>query len=224
MRYIIEGNYPVLRCTLDKGEMITASAGAMSWITDGFELKTNTGGGVMKGLARAFTGEGMFLNHYTAVKDNQEIAFASSLPGSIIAKELNGETLIGQKTAYLASTRGVKIDIVFTKKFTSGLFGGEGFILQRFSGNGMLFLEADGSLVEYELKDRESMLVDQGHLFLFESSVKYEITTMKGMKNILFGGEGLFLVKLTGPGKIILQSMPVSNLAKQIIPYVPSKG
>lgn len=113
---------------------------------------------------------------------------------------------------------------MFTKKFTSGLFGGEGFILQRFSGNGMLFLEADGSLVEYELKDRESMLVDQGHLFLFESSVKYEITTMKGMKNILFGGEGLFLVKLTGPGKIILQSMPVSNLAKQIIPYVPSKG
>lgn len=223
MKYIIEGDYPVLRCMLNRGDVITASAGAMSWMTEGFDLNTKTGG-VMKGLARAFAGEGMFQNHYTAIKDNQEIAFASSLPGSIIAKELSGETLIAQKTAYLASTNGVNIDTVFTKKFASGIFGGEGFILQRFSGYGTLFLEADGSLIEYELKDRESMLVDQGHLFLFDSSVKYEIATVKGMKNIFFGGEGLFLVKLTGPGKIILQSMPISNLAKQIIPFVPSKG
>ena len=135
---------------------------------------------------------------------------------------MEGQTLIGQKTAYLASEKGVEFETVFTKKFSTGLLGGEGFILQKFSGYGELFLEADGSLFEYELGPGETMLVDQGNVFLFEESVSYDIETIKGIKNVFFGGEGLFLVKLTGPGKIMLQSMPISNLAAKIIPFIPS--
>jgi uncharacterized protein (AIM24 family) len=131
------------------------------------------------------------------------------------------KTLITQKNAFLASETTVKMETVFTKKFIAGLLGGEGFILQKYFGRGLLFLEADGSLVEYNLSAGQTMLVDQGHVFLFDESVSYEIETIKGIKNVMFGGEGLFLVKLTGPGKVILQTMPVANLAGKIIPYVP---
>jgi uncharacterized protein (TIGR00266 family) len=223
MKYSIEGDYPILRCVLNRGETIKTSAGAMSWMTDGFDIETASGG-IMKGIARMFSGESMFFNLYTAKTDNQEIVFASSLPGTIRHIKMEGQTLIGQKSAYLASETSVEFQTVFTKKFSSGLLGGEGFILQRFSGYGDLFLEADGSLTEYNLNSGEVMLVDQGHVFLFEESVKYEIETIKGMKNVLFGGEGLFLVRLIGPGKVILQSMPISNLAARIVPFVPSKG
>jgi len=222
MKFSIEGEYPVLRCMLNKGEEIVTSAGNLSWMSEGFNGETSTQGGLMKGLARAFTGEGMFRNVYRANKDNLEIAFASSLPGKIMSFEMDGQTIITQKNAFLASETTVKMETVFTKKFSSGLLGGEGFILQKFHGKGLLFLEADGSLVEYNLNAGETMLVDQGHVFLFEESVSYEIETIKGIKNIMFGGEGLFLVKLTGPGKVILQTMPVANLAGKIIPYVPS--
>jgi uncharacterized protein (TIGR00266 family) len=222
MRFSIEGEYPVLRCILSRGEEIVTSAGNMSWMDEGFDIETTTGGGLMKGLARAFTGEGIFRNVYKASKDNLEIAFASSLPGKIMSFEINGETFITQKSAFLASEASVKMDTVFTKKFSSGLLGGEGFILQKFSGKGLLFLEADGSTVEYNLDAGQSMLIDQGHVFMFEESVRYDIETVKGIKNVMFGGEGLFLVKLTGPGKVILQTMPVANLASKIIPYVPS--
>lgn len=223
MKFIIEGKYPVLRCFLDKGESMVTSAGNMSWMTDGFKFET-AAGGFMKGISRAFSGEGMFQNTYTATKDDQEIGFASSMPGEIIHIEMKGQVFIAQKTAYLASEKGVEFDTIFTKKFSAGLLGGEGFILQRFSGHGDLFLEADGSLVEYNLAPGEVKLVDQGHVFLFDESIKYEIETVKGMKNVLFGGEGLFLVKLTGPGKVILQTLPISNLAQRIVPFVPSKG
>lgn len=223
MKFTIEGDYPILRCTLDAGETIKTSAGAMSWMTENIDVEVTTGG-VMKGIARMFAGESLFLSYYTANKNSQEITFASSLPGTILNIKMKGQTIIAQKTAYLASEKSVELETVFTKKFSSGLLGGEGFILQKLSGHGELFLEADGSLTEYNLGVGEVLLVDQGHVFFFEESVSYEIKTIKGMKNVLFGGEGLFLVKLTGPGKAVLQSMPIANLAARVVPFVPSKG
>lgn len=224
MRFSIEGEYPVLRCYLNKGETIKTSAGAMSWMDgEGFDTEVTTGG-IMKGLGRMLAGESLFFSYYTARLDNQEIVFASSLPGKIVNIKMGGKTFIGQKSAFLASGKTVEMETVFTKRFSSGLLGGEGFILQKFSGFGELFLEADGALFDYELRSGESLLVDQGHVFLFEESVRYEIETVKGMKNVLFGGEGLFLVRLIGPGKVTLQSMPIANLAGKIVPYVPSKG
>lgn len=224
MEFLIEGDYPVLRCKLNSGETIQTTAGAMSWMTEDIDVELTTGGGMMKGIGRMFAGESLFLSHYTATRNNQEIAFASSLPGTILQIKMEGKSIIAQKTAYLASEKTVELKSIFTRKFASGLLGGEGFILQKLSGHGELFLEADGSLTEYNLDPGEVLLVDQGHVFLFEESVSYEIKTIKGMKNVLFGGEGLFLVKLTGPGKVVLQSMPLSNLAAKIIPFVPSKS
>lgn len=224
MKFEIQGEYPVLRCRLDRGESIVASSGNMSWMTDRLELETSTRGGFLKGLGRSLSGESMFQNTYTASSDNQEIAFASSLPGQIIHVKMTGQNIIVQKNAFLASTDQVNFEVCFTKRFTSGLLGGEGFILQKFSGMGDLFLEADGSLIEYNLASGESMLVDQGHVFMFDESVSYTIETIKGLKKVVFGGEGLFLVKLTGPGNVKLQTMPISSLAAKIIPFVPSKG
>lgn len=223
MKFIIEGDYPILRCKLDQGETIKTTAGAMSWMTENIDVEVTTGG-IMKGISRMFAGESMFFSYYTANRNDQEITFAASLPGTIINIKMEGQTLIAQKTAYLASDKSVDLETIFTKKFTAGLLGGEGFILQKLSGFGELFLEADGSLTEYNLVAGQSLLVDQGHVFMFDESVSYDIKTVKGMKNVLFGGEGLFLVKLTGPGKVVLQSMPISNLASKIIPFVPSKG
>lgn len=223
MKFIIEGDYPILRCKLDQGETIKTTAGAMSWMTENIDVEVTTGG-IMKGISRMFAGESMFFSYYTANRNDQEITFAASLPGTIINIKMEGQTLIAQKTAYLASDKSVDLETIFTKKFTAGLLGGEGFILQKLSGFGELFLEADGSLTEYNLVAGQSLLVDQGHVFMFDESVSYDIKTVKGMKNVLFGGEGLFLVKLTGPGKVILQSMPISNLASKIVPFVPSKG
>lgn len=222
MKFEIVGNYPVLKCTLNRGETIVTSSGNMSWMTQGFELDTSARGGLFKGFARAVSGEGMFQNRYKAVSDNQEIAFASSLPGEIIPIQMNGQTIIAQKNAYLASTEEVDFEIALTKRFSAGLIGGEGFVLQKFSGKGDLFLEADGTIIEYDLTYGESLLVDSGHVFMFDESVDYSIETVKGFKNILFGGEGAFLVKLTGPGKVHLQSMPISTLASKIIPFVPT--
>lgn len=224
MEFSIEGDYPVLRCKLNSGETIKTTAGAMSWMTEDIDVELSTGGGVMKGIGRMFSGESLFLSYYRATRNNQEITFASSLPGTIMNIKMDGNSIIAQKTAYLASEKTVELESIFTKRFSSGLLGGEGFILQRISGYGELFLEADGSLTEYLLEAGESLLVDQGHVFLFEESVSYEIKTIKGMKNIFFGGEGLFLVRLTGPGKVVLQSMPISNLASKIIPFIPTSN
>lgn len=224
MIFNIEGEYPVLRVQLNRGESIVSSSGNMSWMTTGISSDTSTRGGLLKGLTRALTGESMFQNKYEAVKDGQEIAFASSLPGTIMHVPMNGNTLIAQKSAFLASTDGVNFEAVLTKKLSAGLLGGEGFILQKFSGEGDLFLEADGSLITYDLAPGEELLVDQGHVFMFESSVQYSIETVKGLKNVVFGGEGLFMVKLTGPGRVLLQTMPIRNLAARIIPFVPQKS
>jgi uncharacterized protein (TIGR00266 family) len=226
MYFEIKGdNLPVLLLNLNRGESVYTDNGAMAWRTAGIEMDTGTRGGLLKGIGRAFSGENIFLNTFTSNQDNQELAIASAMPGSIKDFTLNGtESIICQKKAFLAADTTVELDIAFTKRFSAGLLGGEGFILQRLSGSGKAFLEIDGSLIERTLAPGEELIVDQGHIAFFDESVKYEIITIKGMKNIFLGGEGLFMVKLVGPGHVGLQSMPIVNLAKQIIPYVPQKS
>lgn len=216
------GSFPVVVCKLQKGETLKNESGAMAFMTSDIKMKTNTDGGLLKGIGRALSGDSIFLTFFTANSDNQKIGFSSSCPGKIIPIKLDGSnSIIGQKNAFLASEDSVNIDMHFRKKLGAGLLGGEGFILQKFTGNGMLFLEIDGEVIEHDLKDGEKLFVDQGHLAAMEESVKFDIERVKGAKNILFGGEGLFLATLTGPGKVWIQTMPISKLAEAIIPFLP---
>ncbi|MBE6486683.1 MAG: TIGR00266 family protein [Methanosphaera stadtmanae] len=226
MEYEIKGGaFPIVICKLQKGETMKDESGSMAFMTPEVKMETNTGGGLLKGLGRALSGDSLFLNFYTAENDNQEIGFASSFPGKIIPIELNGSnSIIGQRSSFLASEKDVNIDMYFKKNLGTGLFGGEGFILQKFTGNGMLFLEIDGEVIEYDLQPGEKMVLDQGHLAAMEESVEFDIQRVKGVKNVLFGGEGLFLSTLTGPGKVWIQTMPISRLAGAIIPYIPTSG
>lgn len=225
MEYSIEGEYPVLRINLKNGEQVLTGSGNLSWMTMGVDYDAKLKGGIMGGIKRSFAQADAFLNTYTATEDNQEIAFASALPGEIIGVVLDqGDVLYAQKKAFLAGDVTIDIDAAFTRKLTTGLFGGEGLILQKITGHGNVFLASDGSLIEYELQDGESLKVDQGHLFMYDASVSYELTRIKGLKNIVFGGEGLLMAKLTGPGKVYLQTLPVSKLAGQLKPYFPSQS
>lgn len=225
MKHNIEGgSLPVLTLTLENGEKVFSDKGDMCWMTNQIEMETTSRGGLLKGLARTFSGDSMFLNTFTAKSGNQSISFASHLPGSIVPLHIdNNKSYICQKGAFLAAEDSVNLEVTFTKRFSSGLLGGEGFILQKLSGSGQAFLEIDGHLVEKELASGEELLVEQGYVGYFEESVRYELTRIKGVKNILLGGEGLFLVKLVGPGKVGLQSMPVKSIAKAIIPYIPTQ-
>ena len=223
MEYEIKGgSFPIVICKLEKGETMKNESGSMALMTSQIKMETNTGGGILKGLGRALAGDTIFLNFYTAESDNQEIGFASGYPGKIIPLKLNGNTIIAQKHSYLASEKDVDISIHFKKKIGRGLFGGEGFILQKFTGNGMVFLEIDGEVLEYDLEVGESILIDQGHLAAMESTVDFDIERVKGAKNMLIGGEGLFFGKLTGPGKVWIQTMPMSKLADALLPFIPT--
>ena len=198
--------------------------GAMSFMTSEMKMETNTGGGLLKGLGRALSGDSIFLNFFTAQADNQKIGFSARTPGKIFPIKLDGtNTIIGQKNAFLAAEEGVNLDIYFKNKLGTGIFGGEGFILQKFSGVGMAFIEIDGEVIERELAPGEQLLLDPGHLAAMDESVGFDIERVKGAKNILFG-EGLFFARLTGPGKIWIQTMPISKLAQSIIPYLPASG
>ena len=223
MNYNIIGNIiPAVEINLNKGESMYTQSGAMSWRTPGITMETNTKGGLMKGLGRVFSGDSLFMNTYVAQSDNQTIAFSSTVPGNILHLDLSQTPgLIAQKGAFLCAENSVELKVAFTKKFSAGLFGGEGFILQDISGKGNVFLEVDGTEVIKELQPGESILVDTGNVVAFEKSVQYEIETVKGIKNIFFGGEGLFLTKLTGPGKIILQTLNFNDFAGRIIALVP---
>jgi uncharacterized protein (TIGR00266 family) len=223
MKYEIKGTpFPVVTCYLERGEIMVSERGGMSWMTDKMKMETNTGGGFKKGLSRMFSGDSFFLNYYTAEGDNQFITFGSSFPGRILDLKLeNGRTIIAQKGALLAMEKSVEMDIHFKKKIGAGFFGGEGFILQKFSGDGYVFLEIDGEIVEYDLKAGERLVIDQGHMAAMEDTVSFDITTVKGAKNILFGGEGLFLGTLTGPGKVWIQTMPMSNLVNLVLSRIP---
>ena len=226
MRYEIIGKtVPAVEFTLNRGESIYSQRGGMTWQTDGINMKTNARGGVMKSLGRMFTGESVFMNTYTANVDGAKVAFATTVPGDIVSinvGENNGFTV--QKSSFLCAEPGVDMSIAFTKKFSAGLVGGEGFVLQKAKGNGMLFLEVDGDPVERILAPGEVLKVDTGNVVGFESTVSYEIETVKGLGNIFLGGEGLFLTKLVGPGRVIIQSQNFGDFAGKILGMMPKNN
>lgn len=226
MKYEIIGKtVPAVEITFEKGEAVYSQSGGMIWQTNGIEMKTNAKGGVMKSLGRMFAGESLFMNTYTATQDGAKIAFGTTAPGDLLPVNMNehpGGFFI-QKRAFLCAEPSVNVSIAFTKKFSAGLFGGEGFVIQKAEGNGQLFLEVDGDSVVKELAAGEVLKVDTGDVVGFENTVSYEIETVKGLGNIFFGGEGLFLTKLTGPGKVILQTQNFNDFAGRIISMVPQK-
>ena len=224
MNYRIEGgSLPVVIISLNPGESVNCESGSMSWMSAGIKMQTSTGGGIGKMFGRMMTGESAMINTYTAEQAG-EIAFASSFPGSIKVVELNGNSVLAQKGAFLASFGNIEQSIGVQKNIGGGFFGGEGFLMQRFSGTGLVFLELDGTAIEYDLQAGEKMVVDTGYTVMMDSTVSLDIETVKGVKNVLFGGEGLFNTTLTGPGHIILQSMPVSSTAMVLYKYMPHKS
>ena len=211
---IVGDMLPAVVCKLAKGESVITENGGMSWMDDAIQMKTTTNGGIMKGLGRAFAGESIFMNMYTADKDDVEIAFSSSFPGQILEFDLKeGESIIAQKRAFLCSETTVDIKMQFRKKLGAGFFGGEGFIMQKITGPGKVYLEIDGNVIKRELAEGEKIKVDNGYVAAMTQDVKLDIETVKGVKNVLFGGEGLFVTTLKGPGTVYLQTMPVSKLA-----------
>ena len=221
---IIGQTVPVVEMTLNAGESVYTQSGGMAYQTDGIEMSTNARGGVMKSLGRMFAGESIFMANYTSNKDGAKVAFASTVPGSVIPIDLSQYSggYILQKGAFLCAEQNVNTSIAFTKKISAGLFGGEGFILQNATGNGHVFLEVDGDAIEKELAAGEVLKVDTGNVVAFEPSVSYEIERIKGLGNIFLGGEGLFLTRLVGPGKVILQSQNIKDFAGRLIPYIPT--
>ena len=224
MRYEIKGEtLPVVICQLEGGEKMITEGGGMSWMSPNMLMETTTNGGIVKAFGRMFSGEKMFQNIYTAQGGSGMIAFASSFPGSIKAYEIApGQEMIFQKSAFLAGEAGVDLSVFFNKKFSSGLFGGEGFIMQKISGYGTVFAEFDGHVVEYELQPGQQIVVDTGHLAAMTATCHIEIKSVPGVKNMLFGGEGFFNTVISGPGRVWLQTMPISNVAGILRPYLPS--
>lgn len=227
MKYRIIGDtMPAVEVTFEQpGESMYTQSGAMAWMTDGIEMTTNARGGLMKGLGRMFSGESLFMATYRAQAPNVSIAFASTVAGRILGLDVgNTGGMICQKGSFLCAEEGVNLNIAFTKKFSSGLFGGEGFILQDLSGYGMAFLEIDGDMVEKVLAPGEVLKVDTGNVVAFERSVRYEIETVRGFKNIFLGGEGLFLTRLTGPGRVILQTQNIAEFAGRVARFIPTSS
>lgn len=222
MRYEIKGEpIPVVVCHLENGERMVTERGSMSWMSPNVKMETSTNGGLGKAFGRMFSGDSMFQNNYTALGGQGMIAFASSFPGSIRALEIApGKEMIVQKSAFLASEATVDLSIHFQKRFGAGLFGGEGFIMQRLSGYGIAFVEIDGYAVEYDLQPGQSLVIDTGYLAAMEPSVQMEIQKVPGVKNMLFGGEGIFNTVVTGPGKVILQTAPISSFAQSLRPFM----
>lgn len=215
----------MLTITLNKGESVFTESGGMAWMTGGLEMSTNTRGGLMKGLGRSLAGESLFMTTYTSAVDGAWIVFTPEAPGKIVELDLApGQVWIAQKDAFMVAQETVDLAIHFRKRLGAGFFGGEGFILQKLTGPGKAWLEVDGETVEYTLRDNQMLKIDPGHIAAFESTVTYDIETMKGLGNILFSGEGLFLATLRGPGRIILQTMPLSSLATKIARFIPKSG
>lgn len=210
---------------LKQGESLYSESGGMAWMRGDFEMDTNTRGGLGAGLGRMLAGESLFLTTYTCKSPDGLITFTPEFPGKVIPFQLEeGQNLICQKDAFMCAQQSVKLEMHFRKKLGTGLFGGEGFILQKITGPGTAFVEIPGEVRVIELKAEEKIKVDPGHIAMFEPAVQYDITGVKGLKNVLFSGEGLFLATLTGPGKVWLQSLPLSNLAKKLSRYMPAKS
>lgn len=224
MTYQIIGEpLPVVICNLTSGESMITERGSMSWMSPNMKMETTSNGGIGKALGRMFAGEAIFQNRYTAEGGQGMIAFASSFPGSIRALTITPDReMIVQKSAFLASDSGVQLSLHFQKKVGAGFFGGEGFIMQKLSGSGTAFLEIDGHAVEYDLAAGQPIIVDTGYLAAMDSTCSIDIQTVPGVKNMFFGGEGFFNTVITGPGKIILQTMPVNSVAATLRPFFPS--
>ena len=221
MQYELKGGaFPVVVCRLNSGESMITEKGSMVWMTPNMEMTTTGGGGIGKMFSKALTGESMFQNIYAARGEGM-ITVGSSFPGQILPLEVTpGKSFILQKSAFLASEAGVQLSMHVNQKLGAGFFGGEGFIMQKLTGNGIAFAEVDGELVEYTLAPGEQMVVDTGYVMGFELSVSMDIQQVKGLKNMVLGGEGLFNTVLTGPGKIWLQTMPISGVAAAIQPFL----
>ena len=226
MKYRILGEpMPVVVCDVDAGESMITERGSMVWMSPNMEMSTNAGGGLGKAFGRMFSGESLFQNRYTAQGGPGMIAFASSFPGSIRALEISPDRpVVVQKSGFLASERGVELSIFFQKRAGAGFFGGEGFIMQKLSGRGIAFLEVDGYAVEYDLAAGQSIVVDTGNLCMMDVTCSIDVQMVKGVKNMLFGGEGIFNTVITGPGKVVLQTMPVSGVAAALAPFFPSSN
>lgn len=224
MRYDIRGEVlQTVDVWLDEGEQVFCESGGMCWMSPNIEMSTGADGGLLKSLGRMFSGESFFLNTFTCTEGEGLIAFCNEFPGKIVPWELGpGESIICQKDAFMAAEKGVEMSVHFQKKLGAGFFGGEGFILQKLTGPGTVWLELAGEVTEYELKERQTLKLDQGHLGVMEPSVDFDLTRVKGVKNVLFGGEGLFLASVMGPGKVWLQSMPLANLAAKLHSRMPS--
>ena len=224
MEYQIQGDtLPVVICRLSAGETMITERGSMSWMSPNMQMETSTNGGLGKALGRMFSGDSLFQNRYTAQGGPGMIAFASSFPGSIRAFQIGpGRELVVQKSGFLASEESVQLSIFFQKKLGSGLFGGEGFIMQKLSGSGIAFTEFDGHVVEYDLAPGQSIVVDTGYLAAMEATCSMDIQTVPGVKNMVFGGEGIFNTVITGPGRIYLQTMPIPQVAGVLRPFMPT--
>lgn len=213
---------PAVRIKLKQGATLYTETGAMAWMQDGITMNTNAAGGIGGLFKRALSGESLFLVDYSSQRDGAEVAFTSDFPGRIIPINLaQGQGMIAQRQAFLVGEKTVQFNIILQQKLSSGLFGGEGFILQKFDGPGTMFVALDGEIVEHTLQAGERMKVDTGHVAMFEPTVQFNIEMVKGFKNVLFGGEGLFLANLVGPGRVWLQTMPMSKLAGAIMQYMP---
>ena len=225
IKYEIKGDtLPVVICYPEQGQTLCSENGAMSWMSPNMKMETNAGG-FGKAMGRMFSGESLFLNEFTPEGGEGMIAFASSFPGSIVAYHVTpGNGIIVQKKGFLAMEKGMDLSTHFRKKVGASLFGGEGFIMQKISGDGIVFIEIDGSCIEYDLKAGESLILGTGYLAAMSETCTMEVEMVKGAKNVLFGGEGLFNTRVTGPGKVWVQSMPVVATAAAIAPYLPSKG
>ncbi|MGI6096045.1 MAG: TIGR00266 family protein [Lachnospiraceae bacterium] len=218
------GNLPVVICELAAGESMITESGSMSWMSPNMKMETISGGGVKKMLGRLVSGDSIFQNKFTAEGTEGTVAFASSFPGAIKALEIRaGKSMIVQKSAFLASEEGVELSMHFQKKLGKGMFGGEGFIMQKLSGNGTAFIEIDGHAVEYDLSVGQELLISTGYLAAMEESCTMDVVAVKGAKNMLLGGEGVFNTVVRGPGKVILQTMPISKVAELLTPFFTDK-
>ncbi len=210
---------------LSRGESVYTEAGGMAWMSGNIEMQTGTKGGLLAGLGRSLAGESLFMTTYTCKSERGLVVFTPEAPGQILNFQLQaGQSLICQKDAFMFAESSVTLEMHFRKKLGAGLFGGEGFILEKVTGPGQVFLEIPGEVREYALEAGQVMQVDPGHIALFEPTIKYDITTVKGVSNILFSGEGLFLATVTGPGRVWMQTLPLSNLAGKLAKYLPVKG
>ncbi|MBN1872694.1 MAG: TIGR00266 family protein [Anaerolineae bacterium] len=226
MRYEIHGSLlPTLEVYLDEGESVYTESGGMAWMKGNVEMKTGTKGGLLAGIGRKLAGESLFMTTYASHAANALVVFTPEAPGKVVDMKLEaGQSVICQRDAFMCAEDSVTLEMHFRKRLGAGMFGGEGFVLQKITGPGVAFLEIPGEVREYNLQAGETLKVDPGHIAAFEPSVNYDITTVKGITNVLFSGEGLFLATLSGPGKVWLQSMPLSNLAAKLAKYIPTKG